>query len=252
MIKKLSYILIAVAIVSVIASGGLATAATRFYLPSTGTADISTSTASTWEVTDVSFTRREMSPTKLSSAVEEQQLTEDIVNSADQDWLFRQYVSNPIAAQTISAQQVKLQIRGNESASGNNMAVSWLVKIVSNNGGTLRGTLVGHRRDNLELAVSVSEPLTYTNRGDNVTSTAVTAEDGDRIILEIGTGGNPAVSAGHASGLVFNDDNATDLGENNTDTAAFNPWLQFQNDITFQTVSATPEEEPQVIIIDDD
>lgn len=87
-------------------------------------------------------------------------------------------------------------------------------------------------RDATELGVSSS---TLTNRRDTATSSSLTVEAGDRIIIEIGTGGNPNTGATHSSTISYGDDSGTDLPENDTETAANNPWVEFPNTITFLT-----------------
>ena len=215
--------------------------ATRFYLPSTGVAAVSPAVASTWEITDVSFIRIKCVTTRISSALTEVNLTEDSPSAANQDWCFIQYVSDPLAAQTLNPEpivnDVKFQMRGMETAANNNMFFSWIVRVVSNDGGTVRGTFVAHRRDGTELAVSTTDPLVYTNRGDVASSSTLTVEDGDRIVIEIGTGGTPVLPGAHASGIVYGDDSGTDLPENNTSTATNNPWVQFTDNIVFQAAT---------------
>ena len=201
--------------------------ATRIYFPSTGTAAISPAYDSGWEVTSIAAC--------LPAYIEKKNTTMttvlyDDVDSTNQDILFRQWVSDPLAAQTITAQTVKLQIGASETVGGNNLFVAWTVRVVSD-GGTVRGTCIGSpRRDATELAVA-----TLTNRGDLLTSTAVVAQEGDRLVIEIGVGGDPSLSNPHDSSLRIGDNDATDLPEDDTTTADNNPWIEFANNLLFFT-----------------
>jgi len=205
--------------------------ATRFYLPSSGTPGISPSIDAGWETTH-SLVRYKAVTTKISSTMTTIARTAD-GSSADQDICFVQYISNPIAGQTISAQTLKFQMRQLETATSANLFTAIGVRVLSGDGGTVRGTVLAVSRDGLELATSL------TNRQFSATTTQVVAQDGDVIVIEVGYGGDPSpASARHNGSISIGDDSGTDLGENDTDTAAYNPWVQFTNDITFEAPNA--------------
>jgi hypothetical protein len=159
----------------------------------------------------------------------------NIGSTGDQDVLCVQYVSDPIASQDIAAQNLKFQIRGMQSLAEDNQCVAIGIRVVSGDGATVRGILLSVTRDLTELAVSSTTP---TNRAVSVTTTELLAaniQNGDRIVIEIGVGGNPdSPSTGHHGTLVIGDDSASDLPENDTTTSADNPWVQFANTILFQ------------------
>lgn len=203
--------------------------ATRFYLPSSGTPDISPSIDAEWEAS-YSLTRRNAVTTKISSTMT------TVTNSTDgsddnQDICFFQFISAPISAQTISAQTLKFQIRMSEASTSNNLYSTICVRVLSGDGLTVRGTILAVTRDNTELVLT-----TLTNRQFSATTTQVVAQTGDVIVIEIGYGGDPfPSSARHRGSISYGDDSTTDLGENDTDTAAYNPWVEFANTITFYT-----------------
>lgn len=212
-------------------AGELVRAATRFYLPSSGAAPISPSFSSDWDVTTgalrlAASTTKQLTPSTVAEFFDS--------NSSDKDILLRQYVvSTPLAAQTISAQTVKVQLFGSGSAAGN-MFVAWAVKVVSS-AGALRGVVVAHNRDNTELTD------TTQNRGDSATSTQVIAQAGDYLVFEFGAGGNPDSGGDHDVQLYFGDAAASDLPENDTETSVLNPWIEFANAISFEGASAEIE-----------
>lgn len=211
--------------------------ATRFYLPSSGAAPASPAVDAFWDLTDPGFNRFKAVTTRINSSMFAHTIQEDTPTDVDQDWVFAQWVSEPLAAQTISAQTVEIQMRGRENASGNNMFLAWSIRVCSGDGSTIRGTLVAGNRDATELAVSAS---TLTNRRDTATSSSLAVEAGDRIVIEIGTGGNPDAGATHGSTISYGDDSSTDLPENDTETAANNPWVEFPNTISFQAAAPFP------------
>lgn len=197
---------------------------TRFYFPSTGAAAVSPSFETGWEDTSIA-TRLKTVTTKIASAMTTVAFSD--LDITDRDVLFRQYVGDPLIAQTINAQTLRMQIRGLETLSTNNMFVTWVVKIVSNDGTTVRGILVAITRDDVEV-----DATTLTNRSLTATISSLEILDGDRLVVEIGTGGDPTTV--HDSSLRIGDADATDLLEDDTTTADNNPWLEFQQALIFQ------------------
>ncbi len=146
-------------------------------------------------------------------------------DSTEKDILFRQYVSDPILAQTIAAQAIEFQMRVAQTDLHNELYLTLGIRVVSNDGGTIRGTILAVTRDNVEAVIAL------TNRRITATSTQVISQDGDRIVIEIGMGGNPDTAASHSSSISIGDDNGTDLPEDDTTTTAYNPWIEFANSI---------------------
>lgn len=215
--------------------------ATRFYLPSTGAAPISPDYSSGWEDT-TQASRLKLVTTKISSAMTTATFLDS--NATDRDCLVRQWVSAPLAAQTISAQTIELQMRCGQvsSAGGGNNFLTWLVKVVAPDGTTVRGYIVGSsgnpRRDDTEMAFANPTPP-LTNRRDTLTTTSVAVTAGDYLVIEIGTGGDPGIGSDHDVWLRIGDADASDLPEDDTDTTDKNPWVEFPNDITFQSATSS-------------
>ena len=205
--------------------------ATRFYLPASGSAPASPAYDGAWDNT-TDAARLPLVTTKTSTAMANAAIS--FSSTADVDILQRQWVSEPLAAQTITAQTVKLQIRGWESNSKDTQYTAICIRVVSNDGSTVRGTLVSLTRDGTEFATSL------TNRSWSGTCSEVTASANDRLVVELGLGGDPWGN-GNASAcyISIGDDSATDLPENDTETSAYNPWLEFANDITFASAGDT-------------
>jgi fibronectin-binding autotransporter adhesin len=206
--------------------------ATRFYLPLSGAAAVSPSYSNqAWGDTTIAA-RHAAVTTRINSTMTDVEFPDDN-DDTDKDILFRQYVSDPITAQTISAQTLKFQIRGYEAFSVNNMYASIAVYVVSNDGSTVRGTVLSLTRDNTEFTYYME------NRQFSATTTQVVSQSGDRIVIEVGAGGDPNRNQDHACFLSLGDDSSTDLPENDTETLAYNPWVEFANTLTFATGAVT-------------
>jgi hypothetical protein len=213
-------------------------APTRFYLPSSGDAPVSVTDDAKWDGLADGFDSYPTFIEKQSSAMTTISLNGNS-DTGDTDYIYGQWVSEPIAAQTISAQTLELQIRGMEENARCNQVVSVSIRVVSGDGSTVRGTLASGR-DATELYVSTT---TLENRRYTVTTNEVTANDGDRIVIEIGTGGNPATGAGgnsHDADLRIGDTSASDLPEDDSSTSDYCPWVEFPDGILFGSDETAP------------
>lgn len=205
----------------------------RIYLPSTGAAAVSPAFAAEWEDTSVAV-RRAAVTTRISSIMA-------VVSNSSQpatnncDILLAQYVSAPIAAGPITG-TLKGQARALQGATGGNARAQIIVRVVSNDGATVRGTLYA---GDLETLSSPSNPTSewataLTNRafprGGAAALGAVTAQDQDRIVMEVGCRKHVALTDATYQ-ISFGDNSATDLPEDETATATNNPWIEFSEDL---------------------
>ena len=196
---------------------------TRFYLPSSGVAPISPAFNAGWDETGDAV-RRTMSPTAIASAMATQDIT---AVASPGDTLFAQYVSAPLVAQTINA-PIRCQARTAEALGTADAISRILVKVVSTDGSTIRGTLLTLA----DYSTGAEWNTTLRNKtfADSDTPTSVDALDGDRLVIEIGA--NHAAAAVTLS-MSFGDDSGTDLPLDETTTAANNPWIEFGQNIVF-------------------
>lgn len=206
--------------------------ATRFYFPSVdgvgGLTPPFTHQAS-WTETD-SAVRRFMSINKSNSAMVS--LSLGFANTANTKQLYVQFISDPLAAQTIGAgTTVKGTIRGLESAINDNIdAVSSKIIITNESGATLNFTM--SNLGNLGPVAELNTSLRAKRIADGDTVTGGTVNRGDRLIVEIGltsTVGGTSITGD----LSFGDNAASDLGDNETDTAANNPFIEFSYNFVF-------------------
>ncbi len=151
------------------------------------------------------------------------------------DVLIAQFLSPALTAQTVSG-NLKGQIRALESAADADLRAQMLVRVVSANGSTVRGTLLAHDASALtsEFDVVLTNrkfPLAWT--GSGAALTPVVAELGDRIVVEVGYRAHNATATGKSATLEFGDASATDLAEDETSTVQNNSWLEFSNTLNF-------------------
>ena len=163
----------------------------------------------------------------------------DDADSTNKDILFRQYASLALTAnQTITgAQALKFQIRAQQGSANNNMFTALGIRVVASDGTTIQKTVLSVTRDNVEgdNAVLKNRQFTATSAATNYTTVA-----GDRLLIEIGTGGDPAILQNHDSDLRIGDNDTTDLPEDDTTTADNNPWIELTDTLTFVAVVITP------------
>ena len=211
---------------------------TRFYLPSTGAADVSpvfTFQASWGQTTNAD--RLRCVTTRINSAMTNK--TEPTaLTAANSRILLRQYISDPIDAQTITAGTVKGTVRVLESAANDNVdQVICKICVISNDGSTLRGTILN--LGSYGPTAEFNTTLRAKRIADGDATTQVIASANDRILIELGYA-NSTIGASISATLNFGDNSATDLGDNETDTAANNPFIELSNTITFAPPTGHP------------
>jgi len=199
---------------------------TRFYLPSSGAAEITVAYDASWDATSEADRVRLASKHVYTALTNK---TNTYNPAATQQVLNRQYISDPIAAQTISG-NVTGQIRGVETHGLVNGFSSILIKLVDVNG--------ANPRILLNITTNATEYTTTLANKNTPSSTALTsqtANNGDRIVIEIGfMRDNRAATATQD----FGDNAATDLTLNlQTETNTYNPWVEFSQDIRFPSVT---------------
>lgn len=214
--------------------------ATKLYLESSGTPNISPTPNAGWTDT-TQFARYKCGTTKLSSAM----VTDDVTTaiSTQADIIIGQWISDFLdVGQTITgAQAVNIVARAAEVATNNNLFLTWAVYVF--NGTTLQKTVVTKRTDATEVAAT-----TLTSRTDAATSVAgdYTTVQGDRLVIEVGLSGDPAGSNTHNGSLSFGSDSATDLTMADGTTTANNPNVILTDTLTFNTSSPSPSVSPSV------
>jgi hypothetical protein len=149
------------------------------------------------------------------------------------------FISDSLTSQSIANNRIKAQFRCDEAnVTGNNLFLTLKMYLISSAGAAGSTLMPLTRTSSLEFAQT-----NPTNRTFNVVMTGgpYSVADGDRIVIEVGAGGLPTSGVGtqgHNFEMSIGSDNATDLPEDETTTAANNPWLSFGTDtLTFRTGS---------------
>lgn len=180
-----------------------------------------------------------LSSRKLGSSFLSRALAETST-SGTYDSCQQQFVSKPLAAQTIAG-TVKAIMRCAESNAAADMRSQMCIRVVSGDGGTVRGTLLAHDASALSNEWFVGSGVSLQNRkfplnwsGAGATLTSVVAQAGDRLVVEIGNRAHNTVSTQYYGYIETGDGATTDCAENETDTFQYNPWIEFSQDIIFQ------------------
>jgi hypothetical protein len=207
--------------------------ATRLYGVANTAAPVSPAFDSGWLSTTGSV-RRGMSLTK--AATTETVAGQAIASGAGNNALAFQLVSDPLDAQTITGGTVTVIMRGRELATTDNVNKRWRkVYVVSNDGSTVRGTLVSMAASasTTELGTSPAGTVMALNAGTG--TLAVSA--GDRIVVEVGYGLSSTGTTPQADMVIGG--NGTDHTTTEGDTTGTVPWVEFSQNLTFQTLPVT-------------
>lgn len=230
---------------------------TRLYLPSDMQAPISPPfdvggiPGMDWSEQDNAI-RRKASPVITASAFETQALTkEEDLNYGGAWILFRQYITPPIAQAVELSGTVHAQIRGKAEPPGggpwpwSDISPAIDIRICNLIGGNIRYV---HAKDTDEPWNDVLTNRDFVPSHDYpsdkvINSPYITAQPGDRLIIEIGTFTGCEVEDGFPGPgdpcyptigtIEFGDTAASDLPEDITNTNQLNPWVEFSQDILF-------------------
>ncbi len=216
--------------------------ATRLYTSTTNPAGGPAVTPdASWENTSQAGGRRDLVRAKTNQA---------IVASASvggngtnpNDVLIQQFISPPL----VGAQTITGTFKGQLFARGatGNFRAQVVVRVVSNNGTTIRGTLVP---SDTSASSSVWSTTAAINRKfplaaiSPVTVSSVSAQDGDRICVEVGARVHSTLTTATNNFVRFGNPTSSDLAEDetSTDNGLRAPWFEFSQDLIFEAHSGT-------------
>jgi glucose/arabinose dehydrogenase len=201
---------------------------TKFYLNLNTAAAVSPTFNAGWTI-NTGASRFEMSPVKDGSALTTR-TTGNVTGVTSGKYLGDQWVSAPLAAQTIATGnvtgQVKLNISSTTSASGNGYAY---LRIINTDG------TVASEVGNVATATALAQ-TTATNRLFTIPiASAITITAGQRICIEVGWSYNITTAVTRTFAFNRGSSSASDLTTpDNASTAANNAWFQFPQTILFQ------------------
>jgi len=210
--------------------------ATRVYFPLTEAAPVTPPSAGAeWEHNN-GVTRKLLLTADSSTLTTTAYAPDAADHLVDNDSLHRQYVSDPLAAQTLSG-NVKAQFQCLEELNNCNLFLTLKITVCSNDGSTTRATLLSITRD-------TTNELGTTLANRNFPSTALSSyacTAGDRLVVEVGLGGNitsgTGGTVGHNGSIRWGcSASSGDLPEDDTQTGTtYRPWLEFSNNFVFNT-----------------
>ena len=194
---------------------------TRLYLPSTGTPALAgVAYDSGWEKT-TNVVRRPASTEKTFTSMAT--VNPGYAGTTGNDGLAAQFIFGPIAEQTISG-HVKAQIIVTEGAFASDYYPQISVRVVSGDGLTVRGTLLGFPSFGTEFASTA-----INKTWPSTALTPVAASAGDYVVIEVGYRWTSGFSS-TAETLRFGDNGSADLPEDEVSTdGTLNPWVEFDS-----------------------
>lgn len=208
--------------------------ATRLYFDRLTAPSISPSYDSGWEDTGSAVRRiMDLTPGDLTTSGQDFQVSESTTTNP-YDVLRAQWVYGPIGAQTITG-NVKAQFLATESAADADARAQMLIKVVSSDGSTSRGTLLGMGTYGNEMSAT-QQNLTFPTTA----LSSVTAEDGDYLVVELGVRFGNSTATLKTGQFRIRADGSGDLPEDETTTSdTTNPWIEFSTYIVPQLTADT-------------
>ncbi|HUT61292.1 MAG TPA: hypothetical protein VNA25_25875 [Phycisphaerae bacterium] len=142
-------------------------------------------------------------------------------------YLIRRYLSEPIKAITLTASvdHFDLSMRCVAGAANVNASLLFDLSFVSADGTVNRGSFFSGRPNVVEWATSLASRFA----DDKLVTVTRSAEEGDRVLIEIACQAS-APAAGTAA-INFGDNSATELDLSDADTDEDTPWIQFNSDM---------------------
>ncbi len=200
---------------------------TRFYMPAEGSGvpNISPAFDAGWEQTGQATRLKLLRKTTLSSlSTLANTGTRTVPITTTQDILCDQFVSDPIPAQRIIG-TFSYVSRVLESALSANVVLDLVLRVCSQDGTVIRGTLFS------VFNVDTEWPTTAATRIQGaIAVTPLTTQPGDRLVLEVG--GRPiAPSAATTYTMRFGNSASTDFALTTALTTDLNPWMELSQDI---------------------
>lgn len=207
--------------------------ATRFYLPSSGTAPLaSLAVDANWELTD-GLSRRPMDVVKSNTSIVQKSALWS--SATTQQWCWVQYQSKRLAAgyTWTTGDLVSMVIKVAESIPQGDSHLAYVVRVVSGDGATIRGIIGLFHATSTEYPTSLANIATriHSDKADGATN--FSSQAGDRIIIEIGHHG---VSPDTGATVYHNlgDPSATaDYALTAALTTDLCPWVELSRTVSF-------------------
>lgn len=194
------------------------------WLPASGAPPISPAFDAGWEDTE-DADRILGSRTKGSTAITSK-TSDEAVTTNPIDVLARQYVFGPFKRAGTWDGAMLGVIRCQESSASANAQAQVLVKIVSGDGGTVRGTLVAHQTGTSnEYGVALTSRYFPKGATTGLAVSAIAYQGGDYLVMEIGSRDVEAAATNWTLTQSFGENAAAQLDFSEADTGADNPFF---------------------------
>ena len=200
----------------------------RLYFPVSDASAVNPAADAGWE--ESTGLRRRLAHVKGDDTTSIEAL---VAFTSGNDLLYRQYVSAPMNAGVVftTSWTIKCQIQAREALAEDDCAGKLAIKVVSQDGNTVRATLLGV--SNIGPPTEFLDNATPRNKifadGDALTA-GYTTVTGDRLVVELGIGSSGVTP----SGAMRFGMGAVDLPEDELATTAGAAWIEFSNEITFE------------------
>lgn len=214
----------------------------RFYFsnPAVEAAAVSPSPGSLWDTnTLVDGGRRGLlSPARRGTAMGDLVIDNYATTQGD-DMIWGQFVSSPLAAQTIDG-TFKCYMRAREEITSDDFASQIVIRVVSQDGTTEQAVLYAGQTETSDPPTS-EWTTTTTNRGFPragllpASLTSYACANGDRLVVEVGARTFRTSGTATARDIRVGDAAASDLPENETSTSDFCPWIEFSDTIVLSS-----------------
>ncbi len=199
--------------------------ATRFYMYPTANvppAPVSPAYDTNWTLTN---NRAALVRKTLNALAVSNNPNASTTSGSTQNIALRQYVSEPLRAQTISG-TFSMVVKCAETDALSNVFLAVSVNLVSQDGSILRGNLY-----NAFGTQDTEFPTTAATRIINAQAiTSQTALDGDRITVEIG-GRAVSPTASNTFSIILTTNQTTDYALTSGLTTTINSWCEFSQDL---------------------
>lgn len=202
--------------------------ATRFYLHTTPVSSISPTKDAGWEGSpdNAAFHGSLVEKTGLTTLSTLNNQTTTTTSGLTEDDLVFQFVSQPIPPQNITG-TVSSVVRCSEANALFNVTLAIVVRVLSQDGTAIRGTLFSTFNTDTEFPLDASAATRIVNAQ---AVTALTTQPGDRIVVEYG-GHAAAPTATGATTIRFGSSTASDFALTSALTTDLNPWIEFSQNI---------------------
>lgn len=225
---------------------------TRLYLPSAGTPAVTPPAADAiWDTDALSSGTAPVLPlvsAKTNTALATLTTAVETSTSNSFDSLLARFVSTETipSDRVIGRAFLDQSIRFSRPEAASDPYVQIVVKVISGDGSTVRGTLLAANTATTALGAVTGERMEFlssltTRAWWGVPLTEVAALAGDRILVEVGVRFTNTVATAYTASASFGDPSATgDLAVSSNSGSALCPWIEFHEDIFAATPIASP------------